>query len=220
MVWTGWKGVLSPTRHTPEATIRTPHNGIVPPLPALEEGTNHIVVTWTFPADSTPSLVSVQPFDLTRPDFGRSFPLGTNELVMEMSLNVALGSSPRVTGTILVNGQQLLDLATFTGPVISAGSDSANLLLYPVLNHPASGTYHVTVQGGQFDVFGDWRPSHAEHRIGQSADVGTNTTVLGQPDSKFVLLARKYGLDPHDETSTGSPHYHLRFVAPVLPPDP
>lgn len=111
---------------------RSPHNGITPRLPPLEEGSNHITITWTIPTDGTPTLVTIQPVDLRNGDIGPTVPAGTNEIVMDIDVTLQNGVA---TGTVTVNGQQAVDLSV-------AG---AGINFYPMLRHPASGLFHCTM---------------------------------------------------------------------------
>ncbi len=127
--------------YRPETFLsRSIHNGITPRLPSLNEGSNHITVTWTVPSDGTPLFVAVQPVDLRQGDVGTTVPAGTNEIVMEIDATLQNGS---ITGTVTVNGQAALDLST-------VGTD---LSFYPILKHQASGLYHCTaVKDGEVYV--------------------------------------------------------------------
>lgn len=75
--------------------------------------------------------------------------------------------------------------------------------------------------GGRFDIRGNWRGSHFEHRNGRDIDVRTNGTPggLSTRERTFVRdLWESLGGTVHDETvhrdgtpNTTNPHYHLRY---------
>jgi hypothetical protein len=79
--------------------------------------------------------------------------------------------------------------------------------------------------GGLFDVAGNWRPEHSEHREGLDADIRTAIPSVregveirdasgrwkGNPD--FEDLARAYGVKKIDghKKGTNEEHYHLDY---------
>lgn len=64
------------------------------------------------------------------------------------------------------------------------------------------------INGGLFDISGNWTPSHKAHRKGIVLDIN-NYRVDPNPD--FEILAKKYGITPvwEDLDVTLTPHYHL-----------
>ncbi|MCE7875299.1 hypothetical protein DYH09_33725, partial [bacterium CPR1] len=124
--------------YTPEQVFgRTTHNGIGPlGVRFTESGSHRVTITWTFPDGEQPSIVAVQPLsNLPGPDIGLSFPVATEELVMDMDLQVTLGNPGTIAGLISVNGRPLLDLAT--GSYANTGPQDASLMLMPLTPYHA-----------------------------------------------------------------------------------
>ncbi len=70
---------------------------------------------------------------------------------MDMDLQVTLGNPGTIAGVISVNGRPLLDLAT--GSYANTGPQDASLMLMPLLRHPVSGAYRLTmVVDGEIEI--------------------------------------------------------------------
>ena len=64
--------------------------------------------------------------------------------------------------------------------------------------------------GGLFDIHGNWKPPHHEHRSGRQIDIAATPNTLVH-ENTFVQILRKHTTNYLVEGTGNARHYHVRF---------